>query len=104
MWRHLLLRNSADSRPCARGSFSFCHFDPWQAVSRNGHLLLLLLITGLLAAGQRVVVAFVGPLLKELTGAAPRGIAAVFLLFGAMTLVGNVCASRVVQGCGAFKT
>jgi MFS transporter, DHA1 family, inner membrane transport protein len=74
------------------------HFATWQAVSRNRHLLLLLLITGLLAAGQLVVIAFVGPLLTELTGATPRGIAAVFLLFGAMTPVGNVCASRVVQG------
>jgi DHA1 family inner membrane transport protein len=80
------------------------HFATWQAVSRNRHLLLLLLITGLLAAGQLVVIAFVGPLLQELTGATPRGIAAVFLLFGAMTLMGNVCASRVVQGWGAFKT
>jgi predicted MFS family arabinose efflux permease len=79
-------------------------FATWQAVGRNRHLLLLLLITGLLAAGQLVVIAFVGPLLTELTGATPRGIAAVFLLFGAMTLVGNICASRVVQGWGAFKT
>jgi predicted MFS family arabinose efflux permease len=79
-------------------------FATWQAVGRNRHLLLLLVITGLLAAGQLVVIAFVGPLLKELTGATPRGIAAVFLLFGAMTFVGNICASRVVQGWGAFKT
>jgi hypothetical protein len=47
--------------------------------------MLLLLITGLLAAGQLVF----GALLKELTGATPRGIVAVFLLFGAMTLVGS---------------
>jgi MFS transporter, DHA1 family, inner membrane transport protein len=79
-------------------------FATWKAVSRNHYLLLLLLITGLLAAGQLVIIAFVGPLLTELTGATPRGIAAVFLLFGAMTLVGNVLASRVVQGWGAFKT
>jgi hypothetical protein len=49
------------------------HFATWQAVSRNRHLLLLLLITGLLAAGQLVVIAFVGPLLTELTGATARG-------------------------------
>jgi MFS family permease len=43
-------------------------------------------------------------LLTELTGATPGGIAVVFLLFGVMTLIGNVCASRLVQVWGAFKT
>jgi MFS transporter, DHA1 family, inner membrane transport protein len=79
-------------------------FATWRAVGGNRHLLLLLSITGLLAAGQLVVIAFVGPLLTELTGATPRGIAIVFLLFGVMTLVGNVCASRLVLVWGAFKT
>jgi MFS transporter, DHA1 family, inner membrane transport protein len=79
-------------------------FATWRAVGRSRQLLLLLLITSLLAAGQLVVIAFVGPLLTELTGATPRGIAAVFLLFGVMTLVGNICASRLVQVWGAFKT
>jgi DHA1 family inner membrane transport protein len=79
-------------------------FATWQAVGRSRHLLFLLLITGLLAAGQLVVIAFVGPILTDLTGATPPGIAAVFLLFGGMTLVGNVCASRVVQVWGAYKT
>jgi DHA1 family inner membrane transport protein len=79
-------------------------FATWLAVGRSRQLLLLLLITCLLAAGQLVVIAFVGPLLTELTGATPRGIAVVFLLFGFMTLVGNICASRLVQTWGAFKT
>jgi MFS transporter, DHA1 family, inner membrane transport protein len=79
-------------------------FATWRAVGRSRQLLLLLLITSLLAAGQLVVIAFVGPLLTELTGATPRGIAAVFLLFGVMTLIGNVCASQFVQVWGAFKT
>jgi DHA1 family inner membrane transport protein len=79
-------------------------FATWRAVGRSRQLLLLLLITSLLAAGQLVVIAFVGPLLTELTGATPRGIAVVFLLFGVMTLVGNVCASQLVQVWGAFKT
>lgn len=71
-------------------------FATWLAVGRSRQLLLLLLITSLLAAGQLVVIAFVGPLLTELTGATPRGVAVVFLLFGVMTLVGNVCASQIV--------
>lgn len=79
-------------------------FATWRAVGRSRQLLLLLLITSLLAAGQLVVIAFVGPLLTELTGATPRGVAVVFLLFGVMTLVGNVCASQIVQAWGAFKT
>lgn len=79
-------------------------FATWRAVGRNRQLLLLLLITSLLAAGQLVVIAFVGPSLTQLTGATPRDIAVVFLLFGVMTLIGNVCASRLVQVWGAFKT
>jgi DHA1 family inner membrane transport protein len=79
-------------------------FATWLAVGRSRQLLLLLLITCLLAAGQLVVIAFVGPLLTELTGATPRGIAVVFLLFGVMTLVGNVAGSQLVQAWGAFKT
>jgi MFS transporter, DHA1 family, inner membrane transport protein len=79
-------------------------FATWRAVGRSHQLLLLLLITSLLAAGQLVIIAFVGPLLAELTGATSRGIAIVFLLFGVMTLIGNVCASQLVQVWGAFKT
>ena len=79
-------------------------FATWLAVGRSRPLLLLLLITCLLAAGQLVVIAFVGPLLSDLTGATPRGIAVVFLLFGVMTLIGNVCASQLVLRWGAFGT
>jgi len=80
------------------------NFATWRAVGRSRQLLLLLSITSLLAAGQLVVIAFVGPLLSGLTGATPRGIALVFLLFGTMTLIGNVGASRLVGAWGAFKT
>ncbi|HEX7566405.1 MAG TPA: MFS transporter [Bradyrhizobium sp.] len=79
-------------------------FATWRAVGRNRQLLLLLSITSLLGAGQLVIIAFVGPLLTELTGATPRGIAIVFLIFGVMTLIGNVCASKLVQAWGSFKT
>ena len=80
------------------------NFATWRAVGRNFQLGLLLLITILLAAGQLVVVAFVGPLLSETTGANPREIALVFLLFGVMTLVGNVIASQLVKSWSAFRT
>lgn len=79
-------------------------FATWLAVGRNRALILLLLITTLLATGQYVVIAFAGPLLIQLTNATPEKIAAVFALFGVMTLVGNLCASRVVQRWGAFTT
>jgi MFS transporter, DHA1 family, inner membrane transport protein len=79
-------------------------FATWRAVSRSRALMLLLLITTLLAAGQYVVIAFAGPLLIRLTNATPGKIAAVFALFGVMTLAGNLCASRVVRRWGAFTT
>jgi MFS family permease len=80
------------------------NFATWRAVSRNIQLDLLLLITMFLAAGQLVLVAFVGPLLSEATGATPRDIAFVFMLFGVMTLVGNVTASQLVKSWSAFRT
>ncbi len=79
-------------------------FATWRAVGGDRHLVLLLSITCVLGAGQLVVIAFVGPLLTELTGATSRGIAFVFLLFGVMTLVGNILASRVVLFWGTYKT
>jgi len=47
-------------------------FATWRAVCRNRQMLLLLLITSLLAAGQLVIIAFVGPLLTEFTGASRK--------------------------------
>jgi DHA1 family inner membrane transport protein len=79
-------------------------FSTWMLVARNRQLLLLLLITCLLAAGQLVVIAFVGPLLTDLTGATARGIAVVFLSFGVATLIGNILASRLVHAWGSFRT
>lgn len=76
----------------------------WFAVGRNRTLLLLLSITGLLGAGQFVIVAFVGPLLTQLAGATSRQIAVAFALFGVMNVIGNVCAARLVQSWGALKT
>ncbi len=80
------------------------NFATWHAVARNFHLILLLSITMFLAAGQLVLVAFVGPLLAQTTGAAPRDIAFVFLAFGVMTLVGNVAASQLVKSWSAYRT
>jgi predicted MFS family arabinose efflux permease len=79
-------------------------FSTWMVVARNRQLVLLLLITCLLAAGQLVVIAFVGPLLTDLTGATANGIAVVFLSFGVATLIGNILASRVVHAWGSFRT
>jgi predicted MFS family arabinose efflux permease len=79
-------------------------FATWRAVGGSHRLVLLLLITTLLATGQYVVIAFAGPLLIQLTNATPERIAIVFALFGVMTLVGNLCASGVVQRWGAFTT
>jgi len=79
-------------------------FATWRAVGRSYGLVLLLLITALLSAGQYVVIAFAGPLLIQLANATPGRIATVFASFGTMTLVGNLCASRVVQRWGAFTT
>lgn len=80
------------------------NFATWRAVAKNHHLILLLSITLLLAAGQLVLVAFVGPLLSETTGATPKEVAFVFLAFGLMTLVGNVLAAQLAKKWSAFRT
>jgi predicted MFS family arabinose efflux permease len=80
------------------------NFATWGEVARSRDLVLLLSITCLVAISQYVVIAFAGPLLIQLTKATPERIAAVFALFGVMTLVGNIFASRVVRTWGAFKT
>jgi DHA1 family inner membrane transport protein len=79
-------------------------FATWRAVGRSRELVLIVLLTSLLAVGQYVVIAFAGPLLIRLTNATPGRISIVFALFGMMMLVGNFCASRIVQSWGAFAT
>jgi predicted MFS family arabinose efflux permease len=76
----------------------------WYELGRNRIVALLLLITTLQMSGQFLVFTFMGPLLKQLTGANPNQVGLVFALYGVFGFVGVVVASRVVDGWGAYRT
>lgn len=76
----------------------------WAGLANNRMVVLLLLITTLQMAGQFLVFTFMGPLLKQLTGAGPDGIGLVFSLYGIFGFIGVVIATRIVDGWGPYKT
>lgn len=76
----------------------------WASVGRNPLILTLLAITTLLIGGQFLTYTFLGPLLKALTNAEPAAIAAVFAIYGFAGVAGNLFASSVVGGWGAYRT
>jgi predicted MFS family arabinose efflux permease len=76
----------------------------WIALGRNPLVGLLLLVTGLLMAGQFVVFTFMAPLLRRLADASPEAIASVFALYGLFGFIGNVAATRLVDSWGGYRT
>ncbi len=76
----------------------------WAELGRNRIVVLLLVATILQMSGQFVVFTFMGPLLKQLTGADPNEIGLVFALYGIFGFVGIVVATRIVDSWGAYRT
>jgi len=76
----------------------------WRAVGRNRRILVLLSVTAIQVAGQFTTFTYFGPLLAGLTGAGAREIGLVFAIYGIAGFVGNVIASRIVDGFGAYNT
>ncbi|WP_407155240.1 MFS transporter [Bradyrhizobium sp. STM 3557] len=76
----------------------------WAELGRNRTVVMLLLITTLQMSGQFVVFTYMGPLLKQLTGADPNQIGLVFALYGIFGFLGVVVASRIVDSWGAYRT
>jgi len=78
--------------------------EAWADLVRDPSVLLLLLITVLLTAGQFMTFTFLGPLLVRLAQASADAVGVVFALFGLMGLIGNVTASRIVGRIGPYRT
>jgi predicted MFS family arabinose efflux permease len=76
----------------------------WTDLGRNPLILLLLLITTLQMSGQLVILTFMAPLLRQLTGADPDVVALVFAVYGVCGIVGLLIASRIVDAWGGYKT
>ena len=75
----------------------------WTDVGRNRQIVLLLLITVLLLAGNFQIFVYLGPLLANLADAGPRTIGLAFAGIGIIGVAGNVIASRAVGQVGAFR-
>lgn len=76
----------------------------WIDLGRNRLINLLLAITVLQMSGQFIIFTFMGPLLKQLTGASADAIGLIFALYGGFGFVGIVIATRIVDSWGAYRT
>jgi predicted MFS family arabinose efflux permease len=76
----------------------------WIDLGRNRLIVLLLAITVLQMSGQFTIFTFMGPLLKQLTGANADAIGLVFALYGGFGFVGILIATRIVDSWGAYRT
>ncbi len=76
----------------------------WIELGRNRLIVLLLAITVLQMSGQFTIFTFLGPLLKQLTGASPDAIGLVFAFYGGFGFVGILIATRIVDSWGAYRT
>jgi predicted MFS family arabinose efflux permease len=76
----------------------------WAEVGRNRMIVLLLAITMLQMSGQFVVFTFMGPLVKQLTGAGADATGLVFGLYGVFGFLGIAVATRIVDRWGPYRT
>lgn len=76
----------------------------WAAIARNRQIVLLLLITVLLLAGNFQIFVYLAPLLAMLTGVGSEIIGLTFAGMGVVAVVGNVVAMRAVGGLGPYRT
>ena len=76
----------------------------WGVIARNRLIILLLVITGLATAGQFGLFIYLAPLMNRLTGAGTQTISLTFAGMGAVSVVGNIFATRVVLRIGTYRT
>ncbi len=76
----------------------------FQVIARHRKILLLLLITILHTSGQFTVFIYLAPLLQRLTGVGHEVVGLFFAVYGVAGFAGNVMATRIVGGLGAWVT
>lgn len=74
----------------------------WMALGRNPLVLTLLAITATQLAGQQELLTFLAPLARRTQST--EAVAALFAVFGIMSLAGNFLASRFVDTWGVWQT
>jgi len=73
-------------------------------IAGNGTIVLVLLITLFTTSGQFMVVTYLAPLLRVLTGEGPATAGAFFAMMGSLGLIGNIAATSIVARRGVQKT
>ncbi|WP_418116569.1 MFS transporter [Variovorax sp. 350MFTsu5.1] len=75
----------------------------WSRVLRSPVLMGIVSVTALQGAGQFVLFSYFGPILKQSFGADATTLSAMWALFGACGLVGNMVVSRFIDRVGAGR-
>lgn len=76
----------------------------WGRIFGDRHILLVLSVTAVQISGQFATFTYLGPLLAHYIGATTPTIGLFFTVFGMAGLFGNIAATRIVAGLGAFRT
>jgi predicted MFS family arabinose efflux permease len=76
----------------------------WVRALTHPGLMAVVLVTALSSAGQFTLFAYFAPYYKQVLGASPSQISALFLWFGAVGVVGNVLVARHIDRLGAART
>src|SRR5438094_279876 len=75
----------------------------WREVFTHPVLMAIVLVTALQGAGQFTVFSYFAPYYKQVLGASPAEVSALFFWFGACGFVGNVLLSRFIDRIGAAR-
>lgn len=72
----------------------------WRKVFRSPLLMAVVAVTACQSAGQFTLLAYIAPYYKQVFGATPEQISAMFAWFGCLALAGNVWLNRAVDRVG----
>ena len=75
----------------------------WVQVFTDPGLMAIVMVTVLSAAGQFTLFTYFAPYYRQVLGASPAGISALFMGFGVVGVVGNVLLTRHVDRIGADR-
>lgn len=75
----------------------------WQSAFRSRALMLCVAVTVASSAGQFVLFAYFAPYYQTVLDVSPSALSALFLIFGAFGLIGNLLMSRYIDRLGAAR-
>jgi len=75
----------------------------WRSVFTDPVLMAVVMVTALAGAAQFTLFSYMAPYFRQVLGATPAQIAALFLLFGAVGLCSSVAVTRVIDRLGTAR-